>query len=208
LNRGDGRSLAVIAVSARETGKATMEEKDKANAIPSKEACFELLETHNVPEHIINHSIQVHKIALYLSKLLNEKGEGLDIAAVEAAALLHDITKMESFRTGKNHALTGADLLRRLGYGLIGDIVENHIVIPELQSQMRITEYELVNYSDKRVMHYKVVTLEERFLDILKRYGKNEKSRIMMDVWKERALKLERKIFSRLDISPAMLLDL
>lgn len=185
-----------------------MKYKSQEKSIPSKEACLELLRTQSVPEHIVNHSMQVHKIALYLSKLLNERGEELDIEAIEAAALLHDITKMDGFRTGKNHALTGADLLRRLGYYRIGAIVEHHIVIPKGEDRVRITEYELVNYSDKRVMHYRIVTIEERFQDILKRYGKNEKSKIMMGVWKERALQLERKIFSKLDIGPEVLFDL
>ncbi len=185
-----------------------MEYKPESKAIPSKECCLDLLKAYNVPEHIVNHSMQVYKVALYLSKLLNEKGERLDIEVIEAAALLHDITKMEGFRTGKNHALTGAALLRKLGYDKIGDIVEHHIVILERQSNVHITEYEIVNYSDKRVMHYRIVTIEERFNDILERYGKTEKSKVMMDFWKEKALRLERKIFSKLDVSPEVLLDL
>jgi putative nucleotidyltransferase with HDIG domain len=176
--------------------------------IPSKEDCFHLLRSYNVPEHIISHSIQVHKVAIFIAKGLKQKGEDINLELIEAAALLHDITKMESLKTGRNHAQSGADLLRSLGYERIGDIVEQHIYVSENEDNPNITEGEIVNYSDKRVMHDRIVTIEERFQDLFKRYGKNERSRALMEQWKERALRLERKILSKLGIYPESILEL
>ena len=70
---------------------------------------------------------------------------------------------------------------------------------------MSISEEELINYSDKRVMHTKVVTLSERFTDLHGRYCfKNLDTRIInrIRLLESETYKLENKIFSKLNFTP------
>ena len=61
--------------------------------------------------HIVRHSQIVTDVALLIAHELNSVGEHLDVALVEAGALLHDITKTVSIQTKENHAKTGGELL-------------------------------------------------------------------------------------------------
>jgi uncharacterized protein len=171
--------------------------------IPSRRACLALLKRKGVPEHVIGHSVQVFRVAHCLTQLLNEHGETMDIELVEAASLLHDISKMDGLQTGKDHAIAGAELLRGLGYRQVADVVEHHVVLSRRPEEIdKVTEEELVNYSDKRVMHDHVVSLETRFEDLQKRYGKKPGSQAFIDTALKRAREIERKIFRNIAISP------
>jgi len=84
--------------------------------IPGREECLRLMNQYGMLENIINHSVEVANLALYLSKELNRKGQRIDLHLVEAASLLHDLTKTESFKTKEDHAWTGSQLLKEMGY--------------------------------------------------------------------------------------------
>lgn len=170
--------------------------------IPSRERCLELLKTYNVPQNIVNHSLVVSKVALFLAEELNKKGCNLNIKKIEAAALLHDIKKMDGLIKGTSHAHEGWRLLRRIGYGKIADIVKQHVVLDENNDSSKILEAEIVNYSDKRVRHLKIVTLRERFEDLRKRYGKDEEAIDFINNLEQKAFEIENKIFSNLDFKP------
>lgn len=172
---------------------------------PSRQTCLELLKRRRVPQHIIVHSLQVERVVRFLAVFLNERGENLDLRLLEAAALLHDITKIDGLRTGRNHARTGAALLRAHGFDRVAEIVEHHIVVPRAPRLFKVTEDELVNYADKRVMHDRIVTLQERFEDIKDRYGNDQQSQAMIGASLERAREIERKIFRNLPMRPAEL---
>ncbi len=169
---------------------------------PSREDCLRLLERRGVPQHVIVHSLQVDRVARYLGQELNERGEALDLKLVEAASLLHDITKIDGLESGENHAATGARLLQDLGYPRVAQVVEHHVVLPGGPPLTRVTEEELVNYSDKRVMHDRIVTLQERFEDLQERYGRRPGSHVFIQAALERARETERKIFCRIATRP------
>jgi len=179
--------------------------------VPTNDQCYGLLNRYNVPDHIIRHSEMVRKVAVFLGDKLNRQGEDLSIPEIEAAALLHDMTKMEGFRTGENHAKTCKKLLAKLGFTRIGEIVAEHIKLREGRNSQPLCEEEIINYSDKRVMHTRVVPLEERFADLWERYGargldKDTAKRIVQ--LEDETYELENKIFSRLDFTPKEILDL
>jgi len=117
------------------------------------------------------HSLTVCSYALSLAAAANARGCAFDLAAIEAAALLHDITKTRSLATHENHALTGADLLRELGFAPIAGMVEGHVT-PKKNGD-ELSAEELLSYADKRVLHDKVVSLEERFGYLYERYGRD-----------------------------------
>ncbi len=99
--------------------------------VPSVDQCYTLLKRYHVPNHIIQHSEMVYKVAVFLADKLNSHGEHLIIPDIEAAALLHDITKMEGIKTHQDHAKTGEELLHKLGFKRIGEIVAEHVKLQE-----------------------------------------------------------------------------
>ncbi len=78
-------------------------------------------------ENIVVHSIQVYRVSMCLVDYLKLQGIQMDGQLVQAAALLHDITKTRSFETEENHALTGGQVLTDLGYPEIGNLVRQHV---------------------------------------------------------------------------------
>ena len=125
-------------------------------------------------EHIIAHSFQVQHVALYLADRLAEHRRVLNRDLIASAALLHDITKTRSFETGEDHAMTGAQMLCRLGYHAVGDIIGQHVRLRHFSAEQPISEAEIVNYADKRVLHDRVVPLERRMRYIMTHYVKAE----------------------------------
>ncbi|MCD6137678.1 MAG: HD domain-containing protein [Deltaproteobacteria bacterium] len=172
--------------------------------IPAREECFELIRKYEMLPHIVRHTRVVTDVALFIANKLNDSGQHLDIALVEAGALLHDITKTISITTGEDHAQTGYELIASLGYPEVADIVRQHVRLgPVKYDPDVVTEAELVNYADKRVKHDKVVSLKDRFTDIRKRYkNKFAGLQVPFDVIEQETQVLEKKIFSKIDISP------
>ena len=178
--------------------------------VPSIDQCFILLRKYHVPDHIIQHSEMVYNVAVFLAEKLNENGEHLIIPEIQAAALLHDITKMEGIEKHQDHAKTGKELLYKLEYRRIGKIVAEHITLQECKDDRSLSEEELINYSDKRVMHTQVVTLTERFADLRKRYGFKQLDKKIVDrilALESKTYELENKIFSKLNFPPNKLLS-
>ena len=151
-------------------------------------------------EHIVAHSLQVCRVALFLADRLDLPG--LNRELIQAAALLHDITKTRSFRTQEAHAETGAHLLAGLGYPEVGHIVGQHVRLNRYVAESVPTEAEIVNYADKRVLHDRIVSLGERMGYILERYGQEpDRKRHILLLW-EKTRELEGRLFSRLPFGP------
>ncbi len=171
--------------------------------IPSREESLRLLAEAGVPAHIQDHSVEVARIALRLARALNGKSPGMvDPALVEAGALLHDIEKMNSIESGGDHCAMGAETLTGLGLAELAPLVGRHVNLGPWDPDGPVTEVELVNYADKRVRHTEHVGLDERFHDLLERYGKSEKARERIREHWETVRALERKIFGFLDFPP------
>jgi putative nucleotidyltransferase with HDIG domain len=153
-------------------------------------------------DHIISHSVEVARVALFLSTELNKKGQRIDLPLVEAASLLHDLTKTECLKTKEDHAWTGSQLLRTMGYERVGEVVAQHVWLSHGGDSSSISEEEVVNYADKRVMHDRIVSLEVRFNDLRDRYGRDGKAMEYLERLERVIHEIENKIFSVLDISP------
>jgi putative nucleotidyltransferase with HDIG domain len=160
------------------------------------------MEREQMPEHICQHSEQVARLALALARELNASGQRLDLALLEAGALLHDIRKLLTIEQGGNHARLGARWAEESGYGEIAPMIERHVELGPWQPEGVVTEVELVNYADKRVRHTEVVSLQERFVDLLDRYGKSDGARTRIRQHWETVRKLETKIFDLLEFGP------
>ncbi|MFO8241475.1 MAG: HD domain-containing protein [Dissulfuribacterales bacterium] len=162
-----------------------------------------------MPEHIVAHSLRVAQVGVFISSYLKMSGEDLDIGLVEAGGLLHDITKMDSIHAGENHALSAFRLFRTLGYHEVADIVRQHVRLDQdIRHDTRISEALIVNYADKRVKHSSIVTLSERFEDLLIRYGTTPERRETIRRLHDEVTEIEFNIFKKLDIGFTGLNDL
>jgi hypothetical protein len=93
-----------------------------------------------------------------------------------------------------------------MGFTSIAEIVEHHIVFQNLNPQGRLEEREIIYYADKRVMHNKIVTIDERVHDLLQRYGNTEEIESLIIQNKNLVLAVESKIasFMKIDINRAI----
>lgn len=175
--------------------------------IPPENECIHMLCAIDMPAHIQAHSQQVCRVAMVLTDGLVAAGIGINRKLICASALLHDITKPRSFKTGENHAQTGGEYLTAQGYPEIGNIVRQHVMLDHYFAGAEPTEAEVVNYADKRVLHDKVVSLDERMAYILKCYAKTKaRQELLKTVWQQTQL-LEARLFSYLVFSPHNLED-
>lgn len=173
--------------------------------IPTREDCLKLMFRYGMLENIMDHSLEVARVALALSNELNRKGQKIDIALVEAAALLHDLTKTECLKSKEDHALTGARLLRDIGCERVGEVIGEHIRLSQKTDTAQISEEEVVNYADKRVRHDRIVSLEERFEDLKGRYGKGQRTLDLLEELRKATQKIEERIFTVLGFEPDLL---
>lgn len=172
--------------------------------VPSRGDCFRLLSDHDVPQVIRRHSEVVARLSRQLALDLGKTEDcTVDPDLLEAAGLLHDIAKESAGGVLEDHASAGAKLLRGLGLEAVANLVERHIELGDWNSSGGVEPAEVLFYCDKRVRHDSVVSLDKRFHDLLERYasgGPSAEAQIRSS-W-ESALRLEVKIFSRLDYPP------
>lgn len=176
--------------------------------VPSRRECFVLMQAVSMPSHIRRHSCRVAEVATTIGGHLNKDGGKLDMATLEAGALLHDIAKGICLETGCNHARVGSEMLTQWGYDNLAPIVSGHIFIKEDDLRRPLTESLIVNYADKRVKHDQIVSLSVRFQDLMERYGKTPARQEKMEAKFKLYTRLEQRLFARLDIQPLDLINL
>jgi putative nucleotidyltransferase with HDIG domain len=171
---------------------------------PSIVTCRRLLASHEVPEHIRRHSGQVARVARRVALALHQRGEPVDVALIEAAALLHDIAKAPCIESRLDHAAEGGRVLRELGLPGVAELVERHVHLGDWDPGGPVTGAEIVNYADKRVLYVDIVSLEERFADLIVRYsrGRADLEVRIRENWATMQA-VEAKIFERLPFGPA-----
>ena len=173
--------------------------------LPTDRECFRIIRKMEMMDHIVDHSVMVSNVAVCLGLNIKKKKHCINIDLVRKAALLHDITKTRSFSTGEIHSETGASLVVDMGYPEIGEVIRQHVMLDELSQDSPVSEPEIVNYADKRVLHDQVVSLDRRLAYIRERYGSRPEFSPMIDKMWEATLALEKKIFRYLTFTPAQL---
>jgi putative nucleotidyltransferase with HDIG domain len=143
-----------------DTGAATVV-VDKG--IPSVDQCLRILAEHGCKPNIREHAQKVRMVAVMLVTSLKPEAN-IDGGVVSAGALLHDVTKSRSLTTGEAHDVTGAELVRGLGYPRLAHIVAQHVTLTSFDPDGPLTPEEIVCYSDKRVLHKDIVSLMARKL--------------------------------------------
>lgn len=143
--------------------------------MPDPATCLELLERHGAYPNIVEHCRVVSRVALQVAEARNRIGAGLDLAVIQAAALLHDVGKvLELESQGRiNHAQEGARILEQEGWPELARIVGNHLIQHYVAGGLPEPD-RVVNYADKRVIHHRIVPLDRRLAYIRERYPQVE----------------------------------
>ncbi len=166
--------------------------------LPTREECFDLLKEYKVPENIIQHTLLVTKIAVFLAKKLKETGLDIDVDLVDRASLVHDLDKIQTLNTGQ-HGIMTEEILTKRDYSLVGKIAMQH-KFGTIHDPTLSWEAKIVNYADKRVAHDKLVSLKERIDEAWERYKHKYKKRDLEAL--RLFIKLEEDIFSRIKLKP------
>ena len=168
--------------------------------LPTHNKIIEWYKEIDTPNHILDHVKLVNKIANFLAKKLYEKNIKLNLEVIDKASLAHDLDKWLCINDKSiKHGFKTEEILIEKGYPEIGYYARQHrgdLIVHGLKTW----EEKIIAYSDKRVQENKIVTLDNRFKSINKRYpAKNIKLRKkQISLFYE----LEKEIFSKLDLKP------
>ena len=177
--------------------------------IPSINECYSFMNQYHMLDHIKAHSVVVARIARMIAIGLQEVNPDISVSKTTAGALLHDIGKTPSLRSGGNHAKIGEHICIENGFTEIAPIVAEHVILKNYHLSDAISEKEVVFYADKRVNHDKIVTLKDREAYILDRYGLGQEElcrRIQLNF--RLCGQVEVKLFSKLRFSPESLVEM
>ena len=174
--------------------------------IPSVEICLELMKKYCMLGNIKTHSLMVARIAHLIAKGLNDAGVDISVSKATAGALMHDIGKTVSLKNGEDHSEIGRKICLDNQLEEIADIVGEHVRLKGYHIDGNYSEKEIVYYSDKRVNHDEIVSLNSRLAYILDQYGKDEED-LCRRIRENFSLceKVEKKLFKKLDFGPEAL---
>lgn len=134
--------------------------------MPSRKECMAILSKNKTPSNVIEHCKTVCKVAEDVANKLIKSGVKVNRDLVVAAALLHDVERLKD-----NHVIKGKELVAGLGYPEVATTMSKHSLFRVANNEPKTTEEKIVFYADKRVMHDKVVSMEERYREIKERYN-------------------------------------
>ena len=140
-------------------------------AVPDRSTARRLLSEQELPDGIVVHSEGVARVAVAAAGLVAEAQIPVDGALVEAAALLHDIDKVEIRRTGGEHGVVGARRLEALGYEELAMPVASHPITALLDDDRFPIGWPsvLVAVADRHVAQA-FMTVDERLDDMKNRH--------------------------------------
>ena len=128
--------------------------------LPSRDECIGILRGAGCSGGVVGHCLNVTRIALRLAEAVRARGHDVDLALVEAGALLHDLGRCRTHSI--RHAVEGGEVAREIGLPeTVIRIIERHIGaglprdeaaelgLPEGDYVPETLEEKLVCYADK-----------------------------------------------------------
>lgn len=153
--------------------------------IPEPKRCIELLKENGCSDAVINHCMAVRDLAVKIAKKAN-----VNLALVEAGALLHDIGRSKTH--GIKHGIKGADIAKNLNLpDEIVRIIERHIGagIPEDEAMKlglppkdylpETIEEKIVTHADNLIQSGKKQVVEREIKKALRKGQKNHAKRLL-----------------------------
>jgi hypothetical protein len=169
--------------------------------VPDDAQCARYWEAFAMLENVAAHSGMVADVATFLAKRAAEAGLDVDVPTVRASALLHDLAKTYCIRHGGNHSqLGGAWVAELTGNPIIASGVTHHVYWPFELDLRRYFAPLAVLYADKRVNHNRLVSIENRFKDLIVRYGIPMNLQDSINETKRQALELEQLLCDTLKV--------
>ncbi len=169
--------------------------------IPDDAACFALWDKYAMLDNVRAHSLMVADFATSMAQKAQEKGHNICVASVRASALLHDLAKSYTIAHGGSHAQIGASwVVWETGNRQLAQGVLMHVCWPWTLPDNMCTLPFFVIYADKRIMHDACVSLDQRFNDLLVRYGDIEKHRIGIHQSYLQGKSIERALSAQLEL--------
>lgn len=179
--------------------------------VPDEKECQRLWDKYGMMPHIREHCRAVASVAIEIVRRAEERGlipdgRALSVSYALAGGLLHDLAKTYTIRHGGSHAQLGAAWVREeTGNPALAQAVLWHVSWPWNEGELDDTADPLrlpviVAYADKRVRHDEVVSLKERFDDLMVRYGIDEERQKRIAGYFARAQAVEQAIFDRVGV--------
>ena len=169
--------------------------------LPTKQECIKLWNEFSLPENIRDHILLVTRLSLFLAKKLKKQGIQININLLEKAALLHDLDKMQTVgRDIEDHGLVSSEILLKKGYSKeLAELVRRHRMDIE-NKPSNSWELKVLRYADARSLGDRIVSIEERFGYVKKRYPhmRKKKYNYIVPLLK----KLEKEICNKINIKP------
>jgi len=190
--------------------------------IPTRQDIYNLMDKYMVPIGVRKHCEVVNRVAVFLAKKLKAAGVDVDVDLVDAASLLHDLMRMINFYSFEgasreqqetweklkekfghvDHSEAAYEVLKDI-YPRVAEAVARHSVESVIEGKLKTWEDKLVTYADRRVVHTRIVSLDERYEDAKLRHADfYEKAELDPDVEKKKIKKIESEIFDNLKFRP------
>jgi len=131
-------------------------------SLPTRDEALRILGEAGCCRGVVEHCLQVMVIAMRLAEAFRERGFDVDLALVEAGALLHDLGRSRTH--GIRHGVVGGELARGMGLPeALVRVIERHIGagIPDEEAEElglprgnyvpESLEEKIVSYADKLV---------------------------------------------------------
>jgi HD superfamily phosphodiesterase len=188
-------------------------------SVPSRRESAALLISLEPPPWHLRHSRAVAETSAWLAWRATRAGRSLDRRLVEAAALLHDVDKLDRVKPeviGLAHAEGSADWLARQGYPELGPLIVGHPVTRLADAawfdgwiRTATPEALIVAYADKRAGQ-RLESMAERFASWERRYPPAERAERARGTWtaetvenvRRRADEMERRACELAAVAP------
>lgn len=194
--------------------------------LPTEQQCMGYFRQYCVPKSIVEHCLNVRKVAVFLAKKIQFNGIEVDIEFVNCMALLHDLFKAVTLSELKpntffnyNYSEEEIQMWKQLKakfpnlyegkifYLIFKDeFPELAIALRDLSNQAENKSWEemLVHYADGRVLQNEVVTLNKRINYLQKRYNFDLN---YLEQKKKEIFEIETKIMQAVNIHPENLAE-
>ena len=157
--------------------------------LPSTEECRVLMDRlQSLPAATAAHCRAVAFVARQLAAALHAAGVDIYVELTGAAALLHDIARME-----KDHAAAGARLLEFHGFTRLTPIVGSHMDL-DVNAEAPVDEAQVVYLADKLVSVDRRDNLAQRFARKMEKYGQDRQAAMAIDRKRTNAQCIQGKI--------------
>ena len=183
---------------------------------------LKIYEEFKVPQNIISHMRMVAHVAQKIAEELIRNGHKIDLENLINAALVHDALRVVDIKEDSLKKLAGNDgelslwlgykekyksigheramsrILKEKNENYLANLVEKHGFF-EI-SKLKTLEEKILYYSDKRVNHDKIVTLEKRFEEGKKRNMSPDDNMELVEKTETEVFALEKEFIELLKV--------